>query len=743
MSTRRSARIRNIDLGVNAKPAESAPAPTAPLKRKRKAVEDEKDEPTTKGKKVPAKKAKATKPTDQKSRLKANATAVIETQKDTVPVPDDVLSVLPAEILQQILESVNDPKSMVKMACTSKRYYAVVMAIIHKRISVSTYFWAHIPHVIRRIEPHLSIAQKKQLKREGRYRGQQDKFSTLLDPNAVPSCASNVRQMIIGKIDPGKKHKPFLLRYFEEVLKNLHNLEVFDAKDLTQLMAEGLSKMNNLKSIRLDPYQHSIESEALVPLARLSNLEHICIEDRGWGSIVVANEGSLQSMLLNSLSTLQSLEIRTSKYYSDFLGDWEDKIKARNPDALKQEYDFTALKSLTLHGISFSGQFCENVMPNFTRAFDFLKLRELNLMGLEKGQLTFFKYLQDLFTKADKRDIHLRKLCLEMKGPDRQSNYDETEVHLEGMYRFILSFDSLTSLEIHDYNMYNTNVQSNPGLSRRLLQSIVKHTNLETLRFHYHHMGNEPWDIPFASAENVNILTKNLPSLQVFEIAPQEDNLVSCYICPPMKVKTDIEEDAMARALSRAKNLTNLLCPNFKSYYDDRENAHLNLAKKLLGGFLENAGSCEKFVWEEHFKLGRLTMGWTDLRIGSGLKPKKNFEKPVKIERTGRVVMVQDLQPKKWGDSKQVYYTADSKWVDHVTRPDRREGPLQLVFAGTGTVAVTTAWFILPEVARRTPVEIDEMFEKKVNLRKFDKYVTEVQVHAHELQDRKKVVDEV
>jgi MFS transporter, SP family, general alpha glucoside:H+ symporter len=36
-----------------------------------------------------------------------------------------------------------------------------------------------------------------------------------------------------------------------------------------------------------------------------------------------------------------------------------------------------------------------------------------------------------------------------------------------------------------------------------------------------------------------------------------------------------------------------------------------------------------------------------------------------------------------------------------------------------------------------------DRFEKKVNLRKFDKYVTEVQVHAHELQDRKKVVDEV
>ncbi|CAG9997127.1 unnamed protein product, partial [Clonostachys byssicola] len=52
-------------------------------------------------------------------------------------------------------------------------------------------------------------------------------------------------------------------------------------------------------------------------------------------------------------------------------------------------------------------------------------------------------------------------------------------------------------------------------------------------------------------------------------------------------------------------------------------------------------------------------------------------------------------------------------------------------FAGTGTVAVIIAWLILPEVARRTPAEIDEMFEKRVPLRHFDNYITEVQQHAN------------
>lgn len=50
-----------------------------------------------------------------------------------------------------------------------------------------------------------------------------------------------------------------------------------------------------------------------------------------------------------------------------------------------------------------------------------------------------------------------------------------------------------------------------------------------------------------------------------------------------------------------------------------------------------------------------------------------------------------------------------------------------LFFAGTGTIVVVIAWFILPELAQRTPAEIDEMFAKKVSPRKFKGYVTDVQ----------------
>jgi len=50
---------------------------------------------------------------------------------------------------------------------------------------------------------------------------------------------------------------------------------------------------------------------------------------------------------------------------------------------------------------------------------------------------------------------------------------------------------------------------------------------------------------------------------------------------------------------------------------------------------------------------------------------------------------------------------------------------------------MVAAWFLLPDLARRTPAEFDEMFEKKVSLRKFGRYVTEVKRNAHEQQEKR------
>lgn len=108
------------------------------------------------------------------------------------------------------------------------------MPHVHRRVVVSARYHAHIPHLIRALEPYLTIDQKRQLKKDGKYKGQQKSYSTKLDQFAEPSCAAHVRELVIGVCAPGKKHQFIVDRYVEEVVKTLHNLEIVDSMTLSQ-----------------------------------------------------------------------------------------------------------------------------------------------------------------------------------------------------------------------------------------------------------------------------------------------------------------------------------------------------------------------------------------------------------------------------------------------------------------------------------------------------------------------------
>lgn len=108
------------------------------------------------------------------------------------------------------------------------------MPRLYERIVVAAVYHAHIPKLIRTLEPHLTIAQKKQLKKEGKYKGQQERYPSGLDEKAKPTCASYVRQLIVGRADPGRKHKYIVERYLEEAIKNMRNLEIVETMVFTQ-----------------------------------------------------------------------------------------------------------------------------------------------------------------------------------------------------------------------------------------------------------------------------------------------------------------------------------------------------------------------------------------------------------------------------------------------------------------------------------------------------------------------------
>ncbi|KAF4992621.1 hypothetical protein FGRMN_7022 [Fusarium graminum] len=648
---RRSTRIRNLDLGLTAESDESAHIETRANKRLKVSAEDDEQGKTPRLQKKRL--------TGRKKILDKGKAAVDNGEVTKEPVAGhgepqqepNALTRLPAEILQPILESVDHLPSMVKLASTSKTLYSLVRPILHKRVSVSVHFWAHIPHVIRQLEPHLSIAQKRQLKREGKYKGQQERFSSLLDPLVVPACADYVRQMVIGSVDPGKKHKPIVLRYLEEVLKNVHNLEVLDTMELTESMTQSIASKTSLKALRLYGTDDWATNTDISSLAEIGGLEHISITNRNFGgALLTSKEKVLQSMLLNSLTTLKSLEIQTTKFYSNFLADWADQVKARNPDAMQNAHDFTALKSLSLWGIQFMGQFCGTVLPSLTRAIDFVRLRELTLMNLEEGKVTFFKHLEDEFRAAEKGTIQLRKLKVQMKGANESDRHAAVEYQLEGMYRFISSFDTLTSLEIYEYNRYHEGVEPNPGLSRRLLHVILNHKNLEILRFSYDGVYHDHKP-PYISAATVGLLTKNLPLLRVFEFAPAEISL----------------QDT-ARALSRGKNIETVVFSAFRRDHEYPEECHpcITVATWLTNALLDAAVTNGDFAWEDRYKLRRIEMEHYKFALGSNLKQQSDLVKlPLRIVKGDHAVMLQELREK--GDSTH-YYTAYSRWMDKIAQ---------------------------------------------------------------------------
>jgi MFS transporter, SP family, general alpha glucoside:H+ symporter len=57
-------------------------------------------------------------------------------------------------------------------------------------------------------------------------------------------------------------------------------------------------------------------------------------------------------------------------------------------------------------------------------------------------------------------------------------------------------------------------------------------------------------------------------------------------------------------------------------------------------------------------------------------------------------------------------------------------------FGTVGILSCAVGWYILPEMARRTPAEIDEMFQDKIKPRAFRNHVTQVQIYLQEKQER-------
>ncbi|CAM1501380.1 Fc.00g105420.m01.CDS01 [Cosmosporella sp. VM-42] len=515
------------------------------------------------------------------------------------PSPTDgALSTLPPEILDMILNNINDQSTMGKLGRTCKSYYSTLMPRLHKRVAIAAMFHAHISKLIRALEPHLTIAQKKQLKKEGKYKGQQDRYSSHLDENAKPVCANYVRQIVVGVANPGRKHEYIVRRYIEEAFENMKNLEIVETRVLTKSMGHSLASLKNLQALCL--FTKEFEDGAMKPLAKIKNLKHLSVEDYGWGANAITKDKILQSILINSRLTLQSLDIKTSSYASDFLQDWEKRVSTNDVIA-SPNHDLTALQSLALSGISFDATFINSLQ----RAIDFTGLRELTLGSLADGKLLFLQHLISLTSSS------------------------------QNQIRF----------------------QQNPGLSDILLYAILKHENLRSLRICYSGVisGRK---IPYLSVTTVATIINNLPQLQEFEFAPEE-----------------AEMNEIGQALSYGTKLTSITCFPHDSWagYPRPAEPGLNILSGILNGYLSRDGGrkSEKFIWEDHFKLKRVSVSYLTWDVASNFgQSEKGMKKPVKMKIDGngkREVLYRDISGTFYPRI-HVGYDPNYEWLERVAK---------------------------------------------------------------------------
>ncbi|KAF4964026.1 hypothetical protein FSARC_8024 [Fusarium sarcochroum] len=499
MALRRSARIRSAadkQPAVIAQP-ESIEAPAKPASKPVK------------------RKATAKKQTENKKR--ATASKDVKEEEVTQPQsgPDGkALLLFPPEVLNIILNNIKELKGISILSRVCKAFYSIMAPRLHNRVVVAAVHHPHIQKLIRSVEPYLSIGVKKQLKKEGTYKGQQTEYPKDVDETAIPFCASQVRQLVIGDVDPGQNHQHICERYIEEALKSMRKLEIVDVKFLTEPIAQYLASLENLQALniylsraRSSPWHRSSlpEKDLLMPLTNIKNLKHLRVES--------IEDSIVREILMRSRRTLKTLAIRAIQDDSNFLEGFEE-FKSDGSHG----HAFTSLERIELESLPLD----EDSINLVQKAFDFVGLREIRLRSLESGRPLFIGHLMSLLQSSNRQEISLRSLCLDVSH-SKLSSADNDEVARDPCCGLIASFDTLTSLELR------TGRHTIPGKSRMqdsLLRAILGHSALKILKISSRATIYDE-KFPNLSAMTVASIVDGLPDLQEFEFTPKEEEIAN------------------------------------------------------------------------------------------------------------------------------------------------------------------------------------------------------------------------
>lgn len=282
-------------------------------------------------------------------------------------------------------------------------------------------------------------------------------------------------------------------------------------------MAQSMTSMNNLTAFRL--YADEIEEDIAEAISNIKNLTHLAILN----TTIVERGNTVRSILLNSTSTLQSLEVKSSSYFYNFVKDWEVMIANRRAFT-RGESSLTALTSLSLCYLSFD----EDFVKSLSKAIDLTRLHELTIQSLGRRQDLFLKQLITSFRAA--RDagtkVKLRTLRMDMSSSQWDIKHVEEEAAFVLQCCFLHTFNTLTTLEIEKF-MQSTAVPHNtrPGIPQSLLDGILRHKSLTDLSISPKpHESNDR--TPWLSTSAVEAIRDALPKLRRFEHTPGQNMIL-------------------------------------------------------------------------------------------------------------------------------------------------------------------------------------------------------------------------
>ncbi|KAM0226694.1 hypothetical protein ACHAP5_012338 [Fusarium lateritium] len=650
MSTRRSARLRaqptQEPVAAPELPVKEAPKTTArhkvPVtKSDNKEVSKRKnrhDEPSESGAQPAAKAQKVKTGAGARKASKSIAHRPVTTTSDS-------LLSLPGEILNMILKNV-DTKSLGRLSQTSKSYYALVAPQLYKRVDVYATAHAHIAKLIRTLDPLLSIEQRKQLKEEGTYKGQQESFSKRLDPKKIPELASFVNEAILGIGDPGKKHRYIVHRYVEEAMKNMKNLEIVETQLITESITNSLAGQKNLKALSLS-IDGSRESDirALVNIEDLSHLS-IRLNSFSGGDNIEAKVGV--SLILNSRSTLRSLSIQSCSFASYLLDGLAKHAKAKGTGKI-----LTGLESLSLTGAHIN----EDINDVLAKCIDFVALKQLKLGYQSSGVELMCQYIGDVLSKAHEdasTEIKLRDLSINMADDGWNTEPAEQAANLNAKIHLISSFDTLNALDLDEFGQYPEG-QPEPGIHPSLFRAILMHQDLIKLKMTQNGI-NGGRAIPHWQPHDVTNVITNLPKLKELEFSTSASNA-----------------EQIGRIISQARNLTSVKIETVKTWAIGR--ASPTEIQSFLSGIAHGVmerdldSDVKSFKWEDHTALRYVTIDRTLYELGSKFEKAKKgtarkAEKFTVNSKPKREVLYREITVARPAQ----IYALDPTWVNQVAK---------------------------------------------------------------------------